>query len=385
MFSTLASAALLGISAVAAMPQGNYGGHGGPPGYHSSSTSTATSTATAASSGQTAFSFPLANGFPNIKVPSAALTAIELQAHGTLPNGPLPNKLAPGDVTSFQLIAFNELFEVAFFTSLIQNITNDVSGFEVPSPAIKNFVLQSLTAIQAQEELHALGANGILASAGATTIQPCKYKFPSNTFDTAINFARTFTDVVLGTLQDAQNGLGVNGDTELIALLGSVIGQEGEQNGYYRSLLDLIPSELPFLTRSTGPWAFSVLNQNVIVPGSCPNENVIDLPIFGALTVDTQNIQPKSQELQFTFKNNGTNTNDISLVYVNQQNLPVVEKPSNIQVSGDEVTFQAYFPFNEFIMNGLTFAVVTDSAGPFASADAVAAATLFGPGLIEIN
>ena len=127
------------------------------------------------------------------------------------------------------MIAFNELFEVAFFTSLINNITNNVPGFEVGSPAVKDFVLKTLIAVQAQEELHALGANGILTSAGATPIQPCEYIFPSSDFDTAINFARTFTDVVLGTLQDAQNGLAVNGDDALVALLGSVIGQEGEQ------------------------------------------------------------------------------------------------------------------------------------------------------------
>ncbi len=63
----------------------------------------------------------------------------------------------------------------------------------------------------------------------------------------------------------------------------------------------------------------------------------------------------------------------------------IVEKPKKIKVSGDTVTFSAFFPYDKYIMNGLTFAVVTNSAGPFASADDVAAATLFGPGLIEIN
>ena len=130
------------------------------------------------------------------------------------------------------MIAFNELFEVAFFTSLINNITNNAPGFELESGKIKDVVLNALIAVQAQEELHALGANGILTSAGATPIQPCEYIFPSADFDSAIDFARTFTDVVLGTLQDAQNGLAVNGDDELVALIGSVIGQEGEQVRY---------------------------------------------------------------------------------------------------------------------------------------------------------
>lgn len=132
-------------------------------------------------------------------------------------------------MTVFELIAFNELFEVAFFTSLIQNITNDVPGFEIGNAGVKKFVLDALVAVQGQEELHALGANGILSSAGQTPIQPCEYIFPSDSFETAINFARTFTDVVLGTLQDAQAALNANGDGELIPLLGSIQGQEGEQ------------------------------------------------------------------------------------------------------------------------------------------------------------
>jgi hypothetical protein len=311
----------------------------------------------------------------------------ELAAHGTLPNAGSPSSLAPGDVTIFELIAFNELFEVAFFTSLINNITNNVAGFETGNSGVQQFVLQALTAVQAQEELHALGANGILTTAGQTAIQPCEYKFPTDTFQTAIDFARTFTDVVLGTLQDAQVGLNANGGdgAALIPLIGSVIGQEGEQNGYYRSLLNLIPSELPFLTRSAAPFAFSVLNQLVVVPGSCPNSNIIDLPIFGALAVNPPEPQPKDQDLTFTFTNNGTDVSSLSLVYINQQNLPIVEPLKDVQTNGDTVTFKAFFPWSKFIMNGLTISAVTNSAGPFQSADEVAAATLFGPGLIEVQ
>ena len=42
--------------------------------------------------------------------------------------------------------------------------------------------------------------------------------------DDAINLARTFTDVVLGTLQDAQSAFATDGDAELVPLIGSVIG-----------------------------------------------------------------------------------------------------------------------------------------------------------------
>lgn len=157
------------------------------------------------------------------------------------------------------------------------------------------------------------------------------------------------------------------------------------QDGYYRSLLGLVPSQKPFLTRSTGPWAYSALNQLVIVPGSCPNANIIEVPIFGPLVVETPKITPKTQNIEFSFTNNGTDTSSISLVYVNSQNLPIVEKPQNIRQHGDQVTFEASFPFDENLLFGLTIAAVTNSAGPFATADDVAAATLFGPGLIEID
>ena len=66
-------------------------------------------------------SFPLPNRFPNPN--PAALEAIQLQALGTEPNGPVPASLIPSTCTALQLIAFNEIHEVAFFTELLWNIT----------------------------------------------------------------------------------------------------------------------------------------------------------------------------------------------------------------------------------------------------------------------
>lgn len=146
---------------------------------------------------------------------------------------------------------------------------------------------------------------------------------------------------------------------EYIPLIGAVIGQEGEQNGFYRNQLgidtgvDLIPSELPFLTRSAGPFAFSALNQNFVVNGTCGNIGIIDLPIFGVLTVDTPApIQGKDQNLEFSFSKsglNGVSLDDVAVVYINQQNLPIVEKPKIVSQSGDVVKVKAFLPFNKFI------------------------------------
>ena len=63
-----------------------------------------------------------------------------------------------------------------------------------------------------------------------------------------------------------------------------------------------------------------------------------------------------------------------------------METLTNAVVSGETVTFTAAFPFDGFTFgNGLTIAVVADATADLTSADAVAKATVFGPGLIEVN
>jgi len=259
-------------------------------------------------------------------------------------------------------------------------------------------IIAALTAIQAQEELHLLNANGALSHFNEGPIEPCKYNFPVNSLDEAIALASTFTDVVLGTLQDVATLLGQDGDFPLIRGVASVIGQEGEQVGFFREYLKKIPSALPFLTAGARDFAFSALNQGFIVPGSCSNSNTIDLKIFGALNIETSSIT-RNQEVTFSFDiSKGvdpawkSDSTGLTLVYINQQNTPVTEPLGKVTVSKDGKTasFTANFPFDEATQgavfgNGLTIAAVALTSGTLTNVDGVAAATVFGPGLIEIN
>lgn len=108
------------------------------------------------------------------------------------------------------------------------------------------------------------------------------------------------------------------------------------------------------------------------------------MPLLGKLVLDEPGapvVKPCTQTLHFKLTDlGGAAVNDCSgksLVFMNQQNLPVVKPLTN--------DCQAEFPYDQFEMNGLTLAAVTPSAGPFANPDAVAAAALFGPALIEVN
>lgn len=68
------------------------------------------------------------DGFPT---PNAQqLQTISKQADGSLSNAPPPAKLADSTLQSLQVIAVNEEFEVAYFRSLLGNITTGVKGYE---------------------------------------------------------------------------------------------------------------------------------------------------------------------------------------------------------------------------------------------------------------
>ena len=237
-----------------------------------------------------------------------------------------------------------------------------------------------------QEQLHALGVNGILESANQTAIEPCQYQFPVSTFLQAITLAQTFTDVVLGTLPEAQAIFAADAGDEspLVPLLGSVLAQEGEQNGFYRLVQKKTPSAAPFLTGGSPSFAFTAI-QAFIVPGSCPQPlSSINLTTFGPLTVLTTP-EPKNSTLEFSVPGTvATSTN--SIVYLSGQNLPVTVPISNVTSVGGKYQFSASFPFASGFANGLTIAALVKGVGQtFKSNDAVAAATVYGPGLIEVG
>ncbi|KAJ6090274.1 hypothetical protein N7486_009089 [Penicillium sp. IBT 16267x] len=127
------------------------------------------------------------------------------------------------------------------------------------------------------------------------------------------------------------------------------------------------PSISPLYHRP--PSHFSPL----IVPGSYPDS--LPVPVFGALN-----------ELRFSFYINETNynTEDLSLVYINGQNSSVVEKLSNV-IDNNYVHFTALFPYQQYQIDGLTIAALTNSVGPFSNTTNVAAATLYGPRIIEVS
>ncbi|KAJ5489209.1 hypothetical protein N7539_004099 [Penicillium diatomitis] len=309
---------------------------------------------------------------------------IEQVAQGTLPNSPAPTAISNEGIVNLKLIAFNELFEVAFFSELVNNVTNNVDGYTFKRDEDRSSMLEALKAIVAQEELHALRANDALKHFKATQVQPCKYKFPVQNLESAIKLAATFTDVVLGTLQDVVERFARGHDFDLAREIASVIGQEGEQQGWFRALLGKIPSELPFLTTSNLNFAFNAI-QDFVVPGTCPDLNEIPLHTFEPLKI-LDMPGPRSQNISIEFRDPDDEArNPLWVTYINQQNVPVVQPLWVVSKKDKIVEAKVLFPFEEHDLKGLTIASVTKSAGPFGDASQVANHTLAGPGLITVD
>ncbi|KAI0905018.1 sexual development protein [Ustulina deusta] len=328
------------------------------------------------------------DGFPD---PNAQqLLSIEQQASGLLSNSPPPPTLSQAGIANFQLIAFNENLEVQFFNDIISNITNLVPGFEATSsPYSESAILEILQTVKAQEELHALTAITTLEHFNVPLVpKPCTYNFPVTTLEEAIGLAETLTAVVLGTLQDAEQSFAQNGDDGPVRAISSVIGQEGEQNGFYRLVLNHKPSEKPFLTTNVAAFAFSALQQFVV---SCPFDiTQIPIPILPALNVLTT-AEPCDMYLSFsadltgnTQVNEGSDFAGLFVTYLVGQQLPISEPIINPKFDNGVLTFDALFPFTENIMTGLSVAALTNSSN-FPNADALVANTLAAPGLIQVD
>ena len=201
----------------------------------------------------------------------------------------------------------------------------------------------------------------------------------------------TFTSLVLGTLQDVIVHMGASGDSALTRGVASVVGQEGEQNGYWRLLDGRLPSDLPFMTTSVRDFAFNALNQTFLVPGACGNlfenpafKNVHPMAPLNLLTP----FDPKTghETIRLSFETtSAVSVNDLVIAYINQQNVPVTQPLTVYSTEGSTVTVETTFPFKEHELNGLTIGALVNATAPLANAQEVSDATYFGPILMVVN
>lgn len=342
----------------------------------------------AVSEGSKPFTFPLPNGFPFPN--ETVLEELFTIAGGNFTNMPPAPRFDDDSLTSWKLQAFNEFFEVAFFTQLIANITNRVPGFDLPAGQ-RDSVLSSLASIQAQEEMHAYNANDAVRyfTPDGLHILPCAYIFPGvSDITSAVKLSQTFTDMYIGLLIDIQRrtAASLGSDSSLIvSALGQALGSDAQQSGWFRSLLQKPASAEPFLTPNTRDLHFSWLLSRFAVRGSCPNAEKIPLHTFPEFELVHLHVSGKTGPI--TLRAAGkVDAETQRVAFINGALVPTVVEFTVTKASpeGDMTEITASFPFDRNVMHGLTLAVVVEARESFASAVDVSNATLYGPAVIEV-
>ena len=208
-----------------------------------------------------------------------------------------------------------------------------------------------------------------------------------SSFKEAILLAQTVTDLALATIPEVQLLFALDGGDEPpnVLLLGSILGEEAQQDGFFRYAQRKTPSAAPFSTGGSSSFAFSALKR-FIVPDSCPKPlSTINLPSFKPLDVITK---PEAKNSTIKFAVDGPiDPNTQSVVYLSGQKLPLTVPilHTHIRRGTSSTFFAAEFPFDAGFSNGLTIAAVVNGKASFATPQEVAAATVYGPGLIEVN
>lgn len=115
-----------------------------------------------------------------------------------------------------------------------------------------------------------------------------------------MHLAVTLTDLVLGTLQDVIEVFARNGNHTITRTIAAVIGEEAEQEAWYRLLQrkKLLPVEGPFSTISSRELAFSALQQ-FVVPGTC--SQTLAFNVIPPLVINARKILAEDQYLEFQF------------------------------------------------------------------------------------
>ena len=191
--------------------------------------------------------------------------------------------------------------------------------------------------------------------------------------------ADNFAGLLIGAIPVVITDFGAS--PEIVNLFSSVLGQEGQQDGYFRWLESTVPNESPFLTSTTLSFLYNHINQHFVVPGSCPQK--LNLPTYNKL-LPLESPPAVNTTISYSTTQPGV-ISSYYIAYMSGQSDPVVVPISRVTKDGNVTKFEASFPFDAGFSRGLTVAALVSGDGPFTNVSQVADSTLAGPGLIQVN
>ena len=292
-------------------------------------------------------------------------------AGGGPPNGKLPPNISNTAIADFQAVNFLENFESGFFEQAIEWLGGWNNRHQYDE------LLNVVTKIHAQEEVHVATAEGILNNYHRKTFKPCTYKFPDvHNIEDFVALANQITVTGVGAVINLIAGLAVT-DPELVQGPASILGNEARQDAFFRvNALGLeFPEPAAFDTRISALYALSLASQFVSdCQGNMPNFTPLPL-----LTADVhKKVTGSSGPITFSFdqKEVKNSTSDVFIGWVNQANV-VQYTPAKVHAGKVDSTIPDG-------LAGFAFAALTNQ-NKFPDVGNLTLATLAGPAPVRIS
>ena len=238
-------------------------------------------------------------------------------AGGGPPNGKLPGNISNSAIADFQAVNFLENFESGFFEQAIEWIGgwNDKHQYDE--------LLDVVTKIHAQEQIHVATAEGILNNFHRQTFKPCTYKFPDvHNVEDFVNLANLITVNGIGAVINLIAGLAVT-DPELVQGPASILGNEARQDAFWRvNTLGLrFPEPAAFDTRISAQFALSFVAPFI---SNCEGNEPKFVPLAPLKAeVGNHEVTGSSRPITFSFDTEQVKnpTSDVFVGWVNQANV----------------------------------------------------------------
>jgi hypothetical protein len=188
--------------------------------------------------------------------------------------------------------------------------------------------------------------------------EPCTYNSFSTEVSRSILGLEQLSSLFVDALADATKTLSESGDSGLLPIISSIAASKAEQAGFYRLFNGDIPSERGFLTSIPPAFAYSTFLQII---KTCPFDvRAIGLQTSGVMYSDWLKVnQTRTYCVDLGKGGVPSDLSKLSLHFIVGDQVPTTVIPRNVEVNGTILAFDADFPRNDQILEGMIIAELT--------------------------
>jgi hypothetical protein len=286
---------------------------------------------------------------------NSTIDALERAANSRLPEVQLPATISDSTKSLLQFMTIWNEIEVSAYHNTTEALAKNATGYADFNRWNKTEIVGILDNHQAESQLWLHYTTSLLAHYNISEATGCRFKAPLTGFrllNDILAFQQLNT-LFIDSLQDASSSLSP-AEKNLIPILWSMATTRAEQTAFYRLFNNEFPSERAFMTSIPPSLSYSSITQ---VLRSCPFPLSTIYPVAAPLFADHAGDG-------FTFCTDLSRvpheTEDLWLeITVGLQESIRVEV-ANVSFNGSIVEFEARWPRQEYILEGMVVAALRE-------------------------